>query len=337
MIITYRRFYWLSLCVLLLVSSYPLWNAAVIITELIKNGAVPQDLYARYVIPYAAMSASVILVMLIQPLLLRLKKFAMFAACAIALVLFVSIEIPIESITVEVSSPQFYSNQPVDIGETTIDIYQLALCSISPVVVDSVYGENVTLAAPKNDAYKIHYYFVSFVMIIMAVGVLFGLGQRLKEQKPDRRLPLILRSISLICLLALCIFANVTGFFRDIAPIQTPLASVLTCLFFVVLGASTGIFSGSFMLKNNSPLAVIIPVLLSFSAVCSMYVGEAALMDGELYRFGTGVFFSSVGTLALAPVDYLVILLSGALVWAILAACRRVPAKKRRADTQTMT
>ena len=43
----------------------------------------------------------------------------------------------------------------------------------------------------------------------------------------------------------------------------------------------------------------------------AMYVGEALLLSGNLYRFGTGFFFEGLGSLAVAPVDLLVILAAG--------------------------
>jgi hypothetical protein len=47
------------------------------------------------------------------------------------------------------------------------------------------------------------------------------------------------------------------------------------------------------------------------------------MMDGGLYRFGTGWFFNEIPFIVLAPVDILIILLSGGLTWPILAAARK--------------
>lgn len=41
-----------------------------------------------------------------------------------------------------------------------------------------------------------------------------------------------------------------------------------------------------------------------------MYMGEAAMMDGNLYRFGTGWFFTGIPGLSVAIADLMVILLS---------------------------
>ena len=54
-----------------------------------------------------------------------------------------------------------------------------------------------------------------------------------------------------------------------------------------------------------------------------MYLGEMALLDGHLYRLGGGFFFDGMGTLVLAPVDVLIILLSGGLCGALLRALQK--------------
>ena len=51
-----------------------------------------------------------------------------------------------------------------------------------------------------------------------------------------------------------------------------------------------------------------------FTAI--MYIGEQILLHGNLYRFGTGFFFDEL--FFLAPVDFLIIFLSGAITALIL-------------------
>ena len=51
-----------------------------------------------------------------------------------------------------------------------------------------------------------------------------------------------------------------------------------------------------------------------------MYVGEMILLSGHLYRFGSGFFFHGIGSIVLAPVDLLIILLSGAICALLLTA-----------------
>ena len=49
-----------------------------------------------------------------------------------------------------------------------------------------------------------------------------------------------------------------------------------------------------------------------------MYIGELILLSGHLYRFGNGFFFDGLGALVLAPIDLIVILLSGGITAVIL-------------------
>ena len=59
------------------------------------------------------------------------------------------------------------------------------------------------------------------------------------------------------------------------------------------------------------------------SVIEAMYIGELILLDGKLYRFGEGFFFSPMGSFPFAPVDLAVILLSGLLTLAAVAGLTR--------------
>lgn len=47
---------------------------------------------------------------------------------------------------------------------------------------------------------------------------------------------------------------------------------------------------GKLFLKRGRAAGVVLPILISVVTVAMMYAGEAAMMDGGLYRFGTGWF-----------------------------------------------
>ena len=44
-----------------------------------------------------------------------------------------------------------------------------------------------------------------------------------------------------------------------------------------------------------------------------MYIGEMILLSGHLYRFGNGFFFNGIPGIVLAPVDIVVIIVSGVI------------------------
>ena len=44
-----------------------------------------------------------------------------------------------------------------------------------------------------------------------------------------------------------------------------------------------------------------------------MYIGEMVLLNGHLYRFGSGLFFRGLSKMVLAPIDIIIILAAGAI------------------------
>jgi len=174
-----------------------------------------------------------------------------------------------------------------------------------------------------NSAYKIHYYMVALILISMVGGLVYGVGRMLRTGNRAQKKPLMLRGLSAMVLLALCIFANTTAFFRQPAPIQMPQASVLTCGFFILLGAAVGVYAGSYWLDKRKPMGFWLPVLISVAVTAAMYAGEALMMHGNLYRFGWGWFYDGLPGLVLAPADILVVILSGCVTAPVLGAARK--------------
>ena len=72
----YKRFYLVSLAVLLVLSAYPLVNGVYMAFLSIANGAIEPEQYAKYVVPYAAMCFSIIMFAAFQPLLFKTGRFA---------------------------------------------------------------------------------------------------------------------------------------------------------------------------------------------------------------------------------------------------------------------
>ncbi len=334
---TYRRYYVLLLAVLAALSAYPLTNGVRMLALSLANGVIRPEEYARYVIPYGPMCLALLVFAALQPVWPKLfGKRTLLWSTLVTLAVFVPVELFLESLPVAPGDtlPLFAAagggHPPV-----TISVWQSALCMISPGVVQAAALRGAAFAGPDgfyyvvgNAAFKIHYYFISFVLIAMICGVVHDLGRMARQPDAALRRPLVLRLAATATLTALCIFANTTGFFRDNSPIQTPAASVLTCLFFVALGVSAGVYAGSFLLKRNRLAGLALPVALSLAAGIVMYTGEAVMMFGTLYRFGTGWFFTGLPGVPVAPVDVLVVLLAGAATWAVLMAAR---APRRRA------
>lgn len=316
----YRRFYWISLAAIFLLSAYPFINGIRMLALSIANGALEPEQLTRYVVPYAAICAALLLYAAMQPALLRLRGRWVFpASAAITYGIFFAIEQVLENI-------QINSNGLASINGAhpapRLDMWQAMSCYISPEAIKAAQlreqafiGENGFYYVVGNSAYKLHYYLISLVLIVMACGLVYGIGKALQKGDASKKQAHILQGTALGVLVIICIFANMTGFFRTTAPIQTPLASILTALFFVLLGAAAGIYAGSFMLDKKRGF---LPPACAMLMTVLMYAGEAAMMDGELYRFGTGWFFTGLPVISLAPVDILIVLMSGAATWLTL-------------------
>jgi hypothetical protein len=304
-----RRYYFTALALLLALSAYPVYmGLKIVFLQFAAGGIQPAD-YARYVVPYTAVCLSVLATAALYPVMSKLKRFAALAATALALVLFIGIELFMERITINSS-----------ITQPAVQ-WQLALCIQTPDAVQAFRG-------PYRDVYKIHYFLVSAVLISLSIGVFYGYGKLFNGGDRRKRIPLYLQLAAFVLLLALCVFANFTGFFRGTGQYQPPLSALLTGLFFVVLGAASGIWLGSLLIGRGRLLSVALPALFA-AAICSvMYYGEYNLLAGTLYRFGSTFLFRGLPGIALAPVDVLVILLAGAAAWAAMGKAKAAYVKE---------
>jgi len=326
----YNKFYLLSLAAVIALSAYPLINGFRMAYFSIRNGAVEPEHYAKYVVPYAAICLAVLIFAALQPLLLKPKQRVLPLSLLGTYSIFIAVEQFMEKIQIHTTGmslvdPSTLTTDP-NLPATTIDIWQASLCVASPLTL----GQSVAYASTDrylyvmaSGTYKIHYYLISLVLITMICVLIDGIGRSIRAGNVSRQKSLILQGIAMAALLSLCIFANTTAFFRQAGAIQTPLASVLTSLFFIVLGTAAGIYTGSFLLKKHANSGVAVPVAVSLLATILMYIGEIAMMSGSLYRFGTGWFFTGLPGVALAPVDLIVILLAGAVTWVFLSSARR--------------
>ena len=93
--------------------------------------------------------------------------------------------------------------------------------------------------------------------------------------------------------------------------------------FFALLGITMGTFAGSATLGKNSKLSILLPAVISILTTIAMYIGEMILLSGNLYRFGEGFLFAGIGGIVLAPIDLLIILISGGSTALICKAVNR--------------
>lgn len=314
----FNRYYLFSCLGVLIASYYPLSMGVRVITDMLVNGTVMKENYPKYIIPYTPISVAIIAGVLLMPLFIKVfKRFAFAGGAAVATGIFFGSELLLEQ-KVVVSTAETV---------TKLEDWQMFMCYVPP----EGWGETVTtyktqtavdiLMGDYSPAFKLHFYIISVVLIITILNCLYGFGQMIKSGDKKRRKSLILQSICSLVFLGLCILACFTAFWRD-GSIQVSLLSAsLMTVFFILLGVTVGVFLGSFLLGKRKLVSIWIPAILAAVMTLLMYIAEMFLLNGHLYIFGSGFIFESLPGIVFAPIDLLVILLSGcitALVFALL-------------------
>ena len=299
--------YWLVLLGgVILASFYPLYMGIHVVYDMFTKGTVLQEDYPKYVIPYTPVSLSIIIGVLLMPVLFRyIKKAVLPAVSVVSLGVFFLAELLLESKAIVTS----------DVS-TTLESWQMYMCiaympSASPEIrtqraIDVLIGDY-------SPTFKLHFYFISVILIISFLNCLYGFGQIIRDGQRTRLKALVIQSVCSVLFLGLCILACFTAFFRN-GEIRVPVASaILMSLFFVVFGVTAGVYAGSFLLGRKKGVSIVLPAVLASLVTLMMYIGEMCLLSGNLYRFGSGVMFDGIHVIVLAPVDIIVIMVSGCL------------------------
>ena len=314
----FNRYYLLSCLGVLIASYYPLSMGVRVITDMLVNGSVMKENYPKYIIPYTPISFAIIAGVLLMPLFIKVfKRFAFAGGAAVATGIFFGSELLLEQ-KVVVSTAETV---------TKLEDWQMFMCYVPP----EGWGETVTtyktqtavdiLMGDYSPAFKLHFYIISVVLIITILNCLYGFGQMLKSGDKKRCKSLILQSVCSLVFLGLCILACFTAFWRDGSIQVSPLSASLMTAFFILLGVTVGVFLGSFLLGKRKLVSIWIPAISASLMTFLMYIAEMFLLNGHLYCFGSGLLFDGLPGIVFAPIDLLVILLSGcitALVFALL-------------------
>ena len=315
---SFNRYYLLSCIGVLIASYYPLSMGVRVITDMLMNGTVMKENYPKYIIPYTPISVAIIIGVLLMPLFIRLfKRFAFAGGAISATGIFFGLELLFEQ-KVVVSTTETV---------TKLEDWQMFMCYVPP----EGWGETVTtyktqtavdiLMGDYNPAFKLHFYIISVLLIVTILNCLYGFGQMIKNGDKKRCKSLILQSICSVVFLGLCILACFTAFWRDGSIRVSPLSAALMTVFFILFGVTAGVFVGSFLLGKRKLVSVWIPAISASVMTLLMYIGEMVLLSGHLYSMGAGFLFESLPGIVFAPIDLLVVLLSGsvtALVFALL-------------------
>ena len=312
----FHRYYLFSCLGVLLVSLYPLYMGIRVVSDMLINGTVLKENYPKYIIPYTPIAAALIIGVLIMPLCFRLlKRFSLAGGACAATAVFFALELLFERRVVITDTNAL----------ATLEDWQMYMCYVPTTykletALDILMGEY-------DPAFKLHFYIISLVLILALLNCLYGFGQAVKSGSKRRIKSLVLQSVCTLAFLGLCILACFTAFWRDGNLRVSPLSASLMTVFFVLLGVTSGVFAGSFLLGKGKFLSVWLPSLIATGMTLVMYMGEMILLSGHLYSFGASFLFRSIPGIVLAPVDLAVILAAGGITAGIfsLLNCRKAP------------
>ena len=303
----FRRYCLITLCGTLLAAAYPLWMGVSVVSDMLRHGTVYAEDYPKYIIPYTPLALAVIVgVGLMSLILRRVCRHALLLASAVASAVFFGAELLLESLVTV--------TRTVTGSFSTLESWQMYMCYVSPEMSsDRTWTEVNVLMGEYSPAFKLHFYMISLVLILSLLNCLYGFGKMVLNGDRRRLKPLILQSVASVSFLGMCIWACFTAFYRTGELKVSLLSAVLMCVFFILFGLTVGIYVISFTLGQKKLVSVTLPTLAASATALVMYVAEACLLNGNLYRFGTGLLFDGLGALVIAPVDILVVLVAGAL------------------------
>ena len=309
------QIYWVfAMLGTLAISAYPIYMGVKVLRSMAMYGFVPQRNYPKYIIPYTPIAIAVMVTVFLMPVLLKkVKKYPLFTASGISLVVFFVAE--------------FLFEQKVIVNGTLsakLERWQMFMCYVSPETYQTRNWKAVDiLIGEYSPTFKIHFYLISVVLILTILSCLYGFGQMVLNGNRKKCKVLAIQSVCSAFFLGLCIFACFTAFFRDGELLVSPLSAVLMGIFFLVLGVTVGTYVGSFLLGKKKGIAVGVPAAVGAVTTLAMYIGEMCLLSGNLYLFGTGFWFTGLPGIVLAPVDILIILAAGAVSGGISLALNR--------------
>lgn len=302
---SYRKFYLLSLFILLSASIYPLYMGFVTLGNYLEHGFIYTADYPKYIIPYTPICIALIASAALMPLIFKLcKSCTLPVVSVLGILLFLTFEFGFEQIKVI----EGYVEMP-------LESWQLSLCMATPEVLRSM-GEPIYAA--NNPTFKFHFYLIALVIILTVLNVIYGFGKMLREQNFSGKRPLIAQGVSALLFISLCILACFTAFYRNGTLHISPLSALLMSGFFTVFGITAGIYCGSLFYGKSPLFAKTIPALTASLTTLLMYLGELVLTDGVLFIYGQGFFFESLEIIPFSPADLLVILSSGGITYILM-------------------
>lgn len=306
----YRLFWVFSFLGILAVCCYPIQMGVKVILRMSAEGSIPVEEYPKYVIPYSPIAAALIAGVVLMPAFQRKRK-GLAPGGVLALAVFFLAERLMET-KILVRTEEL----------VPLEGWQMSLCYIPPEQYQTRTWEAVdVLLGGYSPAFKLHFYLISVLIILSILNCIYGFGNAVRRKTKISRKLLTVQALTSASFLGMCIWACFTAFYRGGEITVSALSAVLMTIFFVLMGVNAGVFAASCIPENSVTLSAgILPATVAVLITSAMYAGEMILLNGNLYRFGHGFFFSGICGNGLSPSDIAVIILSGAITWLI---CRR--------------
>ena len=299
--------------------AYPVYMGVSTLLSFLKSGAVDVSKYPRYVIPYAPLAAALITAIALMPLFMRrFKRYALPLLSLAGTAVFFLCELKLERMQVTEAA----SAMP-------LESWQYSLCVSTPEVLRAI-GEPIY--AQNNPAFKLHFYFISLVILLSVTHTAHGFMKMRWEEDYKKKKPLIMQLAAVAAFTGLCVLACFTAFFRNGTVNVPPLSAFLMAVFFLLFGITCGTYAGCLLHGKRGLLSLAVPALVATAATLLMYLGELVLMDGKLFTYGQGFLFEPLFGMPFAPADWAVILLSGALTYLLMRLMNkpcRLPAQPK--------
>lgn len=301
---SYKKYWLFTLAGTLAISFYPLYMGIKVICDMLTKGSVSAEDFPKYIIPYTPISISVLIAVIAMPLILKYAKKLYFAvASTLSLGVFFIAELLLESKIVVTAT-----------AKTTLESWQMYMCYVPPEYYETrTWTALDVLIGEYSPTFKLHFYLISAVLILAVLNCVYGFAQMLRTGKTTRCKALIVQSVCTAVFLGLCILACFTAFFRNGEITVSALSAFLMGLYFITLGVTAGTFTGSFLIGRKSCISVLLPSVVATLVTLSMYIGEMFLLSGHLYRLGSGFIFEGLPVITLAPIDLIIIILSGCI------------------------
>lgn len=310
------RCYLISSAVIAAASVYPVYMGIRVAVEIAHDGTVPVERYPKYIIPYTPVSIALILGVLLLPMFRKLFQRWDFLCGAVFStgIFFVAERLMETKILVRATEI------------VPLESWQMSMCYVPPRQYQTRTWQAVdVLLGGYSPAFKLHFYIISIVLILSLLNCFYGFARMACLGDTKRRTALIIQAATSLSFLGMCIWACFTSFYRTGELVVSALSAVLMAAFFALMGVTVGVFAGSFTLGKGKKLSVLLPAGIAAVTTLAMYAGEMILLNGNLYRFGSGVFFEGIGAMVIAPVDLLVILGAGGVTALV---CRLVNPQK---------